>query len=126
MKALLLSLCLVCCGVLPASAKSHLVFHPQKVLSQSIGASNNGIAIMPIGSMLAGVPIRRQSNIVVIETTKARITLSEKGRHFLILPVNGMVQCAQDGNWVVMLDSNKKKHKFAIIHVEMLAQPEQK
>jgi hypothetical protein len=125
MKTLLLSLCLVCFA-LPAVAKDHLVFHPVKVLSQSIGTSNDGVAVMPIGSMLAGVPIRRQSNIVVIETTKARLTLSEKGRHFLILPVNGTVECSHKGSWVIMLDSKKKEHKFAVIHVEMLQSPAQK
>lgn len=120
LKPFLLGICLLCFCVQPALAKDHLVFHPVKVLSQTIGTSNNGIAVIPMGSMLTGVPIRRQSNVVVIETSKARLTLSEKGRHFLILPVNKTVQCSHRGKWVIMLDSDKKEHKFAVVHIEML------
>jgi hypothetical protein len=67
---------------------------------------------------LIGVPIRRSSDIVVIETTNQRMTLAERGRKFILLPVNSTIMCYQDGTTIVVLDTKRKKHKFSIIHLE--------
>ncbi len=102
----------------PAFAKKTLEFHSEKVISQNIGSYDNGVAVVPLGTMAAGVPIRRRSNIVVVENAKYRLTLSEVGRNFVVLPVNDTIQMYQDGKWFVVLDSQKKKHQFVLIHVE--------
>ena len=77
---------------------------------------------MPLGSGVVGVPITRRSNIVVLETAKARLTWSEVGKNAIILPVNGTIEFYQDGDWFIVLDSKHKKHKFALVHFENIAQ----
>src|SRR6185312_7952530 len=106
---------------LPAFGKTHEV-HTAKVISQNIGSSDRGIAAMPIGTMLVGVPISRRSDVVIVETSKARMTWAERitGRGPIVLPVNGDIQFYQDGNWMVVLDAKHKKHKFAVVHFEQL------
>ncbi len=111
--------CLIMC-TLPAAAHKLVPLQSAKVISQNIGASNGGAVAMPIGTMLVAVPITRQSNIVVVETSHNRLTWSEVGKHMLVLPVNETIQFYQDGNWFVVLDSKHKKHKFALIHEESL------
>ena len=113
---LLVALCV------PAYAKPIPETHPAKVISQEVGTYNGGAAVMPMGTALIGIPVRQRSNVVVIETPKYRVTLSEQmtGRGPIILPVNGTVQFYQAGKWVVILDSANKKHKFGIVHEEAL------
>lgn len=86
-----------------------------KVISQDLNAYNAGTVAMPIGTGIAAVPIRRRSNIVVVETATQRLTWSEAGKNTIILPVNGSVQFYRDGNWFIVLDSKNKKHKFGLI-----------
>lgn len=118
----ILFVCLLCLS-LPSFAKEAPETHPAKIISQDIGSEDHGIAVMPVGSILAGIPIARTHDIVVIETTKYRLTLSEIGRKFIVLPVNDTIQISQEGNQIVVLDSKKKKHKFAVIHAEKLPAP---
>ncbi len=116
---------LLCCCA-SAFAKTHPIFQSAKVISQNIGSYNAGAAAMPIGTMVVGVPIVRTSDIVVIETSTQRMTWSEyiKGRRgAVILPVNGAIQFYQDGKWFVVLDANKKKHKFSLVHLEAINNP---
>ena len=110
----LLSFCL------PAFAKKEPELHPAKVISQNVGSSGNGVAVVPLGNMVAGVPINRRSDIVVVETGKYRLTLSEVGRNFIVLPVNDTIQVYQDRNWIIVLDSQKKKHRFVVVHMEAI------
>ena len=113
---------LLLCGLSAVAEQRPL--QTAKVISQQVGAYNGGAVVMPMGTGLIGVPITRRSNIVVIETARHRITLSElANKHFLVVPVNGTVSFFTDKNLVVMLDSNNKKHKFTIIHLEDLPQP---
>ena len=124
MKALALIACL--CVSLSALAKDAPRMRTAKVISQDIGAYNGGAAVMPMGTGLIGVPITRHSNIVVIQTDKARITLSEMAnKHFIILPVNGDITFYTDKNVVVIVDGDGKKHKFGIAHLETLATEKQ-
>jgi hypothetical protein len=120
MKTTILSVALLCI-CLPGFAKDQPVLKPMKVISQEIGAHNGGTAVMPIGTSVVGVPITRRSNIVVIEGATRRVTLSEIGNKFIVLPVNGIVQCYQDKNLIVIPDSSGKKHKFSVLHVEVIA-----
>jgi hypothetical protein len=77
---------------------------------------------MPIGTMMVGVPITRRSNIVVVETANQRLTWSEQvtRRGPVVFPVNETIQFCQDGNWFIVFDSNRKKHKFGLVHMEGL------
>lgn len=93
-----------------------------KVISQDIGSSDGGTAVVPLGGALIGVPIVRNSNVVVVEAPHHRITMIEKGNKFIILPVNEMIQYYHDGNWIVILDTRHKKHKFSVMHIEARVQ----
>jgi hypothetical protein len=119
MKALLLFFCLTFCA-LPGFARKLVPLQTGKVVWQNIGSYNGGAVGMPIGTMYAAIPIVRQSNTVVIETGNERLTWSETGRHMLVLPVNGTIQFYQDGKWYIVLDSQRKKHKFALVHMETI------
>ena len=105
---------------LPASAKEQPECHSAKVLSQEIGTYENGLAVVPMGTMVAGVPLRHRSNVVTVQTTNHRLTLSEQGNKTVVLSVNEEVQVCRDGNWFVVLDSTKKKHKFSLVHLEAI------
>ena len=121
MKALVLCVCLLCSSA-TLLAKTQPEVHTAKVISQDVGSYNGGSAVVPVGGMLVGVPITRRSDMIVLETASHRLTLSELiTRHgAVILPVNGTVQFYQDGNWFIVLDSAKKKHKFSLVHMETL------
>ncbi|MDR5726639.1 MAG: hypothetical protein RB191_04130 [Terriglobia bacterium] len=121
MKALLLSICLVWSCV-PALAGKVVPLQSARVISQEIGSYNNGAAVVPYGNMLFAAPIRRQSNIVVVETARHRLTWSEspRDRHTLVLSVNDTIQFYYDGKWFIVLDSKHKKHKFALVHMETI------
>ena len=85
------------------------------VISQDVTTYNAGAVAMPLGTGVAAVPIRRRSNIVVVETATERLTWSEAGKNTVILPVNGSVRFYRDGDWYIVLDSKDKKHKFGLI-----------
>jgi hypothetical protein len=121
MKALALCACLLCPSAV-LLAKTQPEVQTAKVISQDVGSYNGGSAVVPVGGMLVGVPITRRSDMIVLETVSHRLTLSELiTRHgAVILPVNGTVQFYQEGNWFIVLDSDKKKHKFSLVHMEAL------
>ncbi|MHB1744267.1 MAG: hypothetical protein ACYCRE_05785 [Acidobacteriaceae bacterium] len=117
MKSMILSLCLLGLS-LPASAHKLPTFQSAKVISQDLDTYNGGEAMVPLGTMLVNVPITRRSNVVVVQTADMRLTLLEVGRTSLIMPVNETFRLYQDGKWYVVLDTNRKKHKFALVHAE--------
>jgi hypothetical protein len=90
-------------------------WQPAKVVSQNIGAENHGMATVPVGTILATVPMNRTVNSVEIETVRYRIGLVEIVRkHFLILPVNGDIGFCRDGDHILLMDSHRKLHKFGV------------
>lgn len=104
-------------GSLSAEKKS-IEWFGATVISQQFDSQAAGVYAAPIGVAAIAVPIYRRSNIVVIENVKARITWSESFRRApLVFPVNAPVKYYQVGNWVFVLDSDGKKHKFAVIGV---------
>ncbi|MHB1674255.1 MAG: hypothetical protein ACYCSP_08400 [Acidobacteriaceae bacterium] len=117
MKSTILALCLLCLS-LPASAHKLIAYQSAKVISQDLDTYNGGEAMVPLGTMLVNVPITRRSNVVVVQTADMRLTLLEVGRTSLIMPVNETFRLYQDGKWYVVLDTNRKKHKFALVHAE--------
>jgi len=120
MKAVALFACLVCC--VPTLAKTESELQTAKVISQDIEANNRGAAAMPVGTMVVAVPIVRRSNRVVVETGNQRLTWAEagNGKNVLVLPVNGTIHFYRDGNWFVVVDSQHKKHKFGLVHEEII------
>jgi hypothetical protein len=104
---------------LSAVAKDHQML-TGKVLSQDLNSVNSGTAVVPVGGIIAAVPIERRSNIVVVETEHHRLAWSEYGRKTLIFVVGSTVSFYQDGNWFIVLDAQGHKHKFGLIHAEAL------
>ena len=60
-----------------ALAKEH-DWKTGKIISQNISSDSNGTAVVPIGGIIAAVPIRRVTNTVVMEANGYRVTLVEK------------------------------------------------
>ncbi len=125
MKALVLSVCLLGFSAIAFAAK-HPEFQTAKVISQDIEAHQ-----VDRGAM-TGTPLIRYSNTVVVETAQERMTWSEVASYLtgtraqevvnaIPLPVNGTVQFYQDGNWFILLDPSKKKHKFLAVHIEAIS-----
>lgn len=85
------------------------------VLSQQIGSDRAGAYAGPVGGGVIAVPLYRMSNVVEIDAARYTYRLAESGRHPLVVPVNSQITFYHEGNWIVILDSKNKKHKFAII-----------
>ena len=103
--------------------KKKPTFERAKVVSQDVNSSQAGTYAAPIGNATIAVPIYRTSNRVVVETDTQILEWSEAGSPVIILPVNGFVEFYRDGDWYVVLDAKKKKHKFAIIGIKTKEQP---
>jgi hypothetical protein len=107
-----------------ALAKPH-EWKTGKIISQNIASDNGGTAVVPVGGIIATVPIRRVSNTVVMEASGYRMTLVEKqNKHYLVLAENGDAQFYQDGKWFVFQDIEKKEHKFSLVHMERIVAPQ--
>ena len=123
MKSIALATCFALCFLTApvAQAKQHAHnIELATVRSQEMGSSYGGTVVMPLAGGLVGVPLNRQSNIVVADTPYVRMTWVETGRNPITLMVNGTVQYYQDGNWYIVLDSRGHKHKFSLAHLEAL------
>jgi hypothetical protein len=68
---------------------------------------------------------------VVVETADERMTWSEVATYAagtkvdevvnaIPLPVHGTIQFYRDGIWYFVLDAAKKKHKFSLVHEEVI------
>ena len=119
MKRLLVFFLLLC---LPVSvlAKKQVPLQIGRVISQDIETRDRGTAIMPLYGGVVGVPISQRYDTVVIETHGHRMTWAEVGKRTIVLTVNGNVQFYQDKNYFVVLDAGGKKHKFVLLHDEVL------
>jgi len=119
MKVVLLVLMVV--FILTASAPSAFLAEKEhiwergKVISQQRGSDRAGAAAAPIGGMVVAVPLYRNWNIVVIEAEKYIYQWNEVGNKQIILPVNGEIQFYRDGDYFIVLDAKKNKHKFALV-----------
>lgn len=107
---------LVLCAIMSvASAADKLNWERATVISQEVNSAPAGIYAAPAGNARVAVPIYSRSNRVVVETETQRLEWIETGKNFVILPVNGAIQFYRDGNWFVVIDSKKKKHKFGLV-----------
>jgi len=116
------------CGLLLspfAFAKNKPEFQTAKVISQNIEPHQVDRGVM------TRTPLVRYSNTVVVETADERMTWSEVATYAtgtkvdevvnaIPLPVHGTIQFYQDGTWYFVLDAAKKKHKFSLLHEEVI------
>lgn len=120
MKIAVLAACL--CIAAPAFAKTQPI-QTAKVISQQIDTDQVDRGVV------TGTPIVRYRNIVVIETAAERMTLAEVSnyvfgtstqdvRNAVPLPINGSVEFYREKNYLVIFDSDHRKHKFVITHLE--------
>jgi len=123
MKALILGICLL--GIAPTAYAKQPEFQTAKVISQNIEPHQVDRGVM------TGTPLVRYSNTVVVETANERMTWSEVATYAtgtkvnevvnaIPLPVHGTIQFYQDGIWYFVLDAAKKKHKFSLLHEEVV------
>lgn len=92
-----------------------------RVIWQQIGSSAAGAIAMPVGMATIAAPIYHINNTVIVETTNERMTWYELARRgSLVLAVNGTVEFQREGNAFIVLDSHGNKHKFGMIHLELL------
>ncbi|MGD0199144.1 MAG: hypothetical protein ABSD27_00180 [Bryobacteraceae bacterium] len=115
MKSLSFALLLCFAAASICAAEKKYNWERARVLSQNMHSSPVGAYAAPIGNATIAVPIYRRSNYVVVETDTHRLEWSEVGSSAIILPVNGSIEFYRDGNWFIVLDSKKKKHKFALV-----------
>lgn len=114
-----LAVLLLASFTVPAFARDHQML-TARVISQDLNSYNAGVYGAPIGNAVVAVPIQRRSNVVVIESKKYRITMTEVGNKTLIVPVNDTISFYQDGRFVILLDAQQKKHKFAVTNLVSL------
>lgn len=86
-----------------------------KVLSQEIGTQSNGAYAGPLLGGVFAIPLNRPVNRVVLETPCCKLRMVELGEKVIVLPVNGEIQYYLDRERVIILDTKKKKHKFALV-----------
>jgi hypothetical protein len=68
-----------------------------KIISQNVISDNNGTAVVPVGGIIAAVPIKRVTNTVIMEANGYRFTLVEKQtKHYLVLAENSDAQFYKD------------------------------
>ena len=123
MKAFVLGVCLL--GIASTAYAKQPEFQTAKVISQDIESHQVDRGVM------TGTPLVRYSNTVVVETAAERMTWSEVATYAtgtkvnevgnaIPLPVHGTIQLFQDGIWYFVLDAAKKKHKFSLLHEEVI------
>ena len=123
MKAFVLGVCLL--GIASTAYAKQPEFQTAKVISQDIESHQVDRGVM------TGTPLVRYSNTVVVETAAERMTWSEVATYAtgtkvnevvnaIPLPVHGTIQFYQDGIWYFVLDAAKKKHKFSLLHEEVI------
>ena len=96
------------------SAEKHH-WEAAKVVSQDLSKELNGAYAIPLGSGGIAKPLYHHSNVIVLTNGKFIYTLSEHGKSFLIVTVNGEAHFYRDGDWFIMLDAHERKHKFSLI-----------
>lgn len=97
-----------------------------KVLSQEISSQDRGAIAAPLGNTTVALPIATHTNRVVIQTAKSVLEMVEAGDRFIVLPVDDTAEFCEDKDYLVVLDSKKKKHKFVIVGMRSLPKPEEK
>jgi hypothetical protein len=80
---------------------------------------NNGVAAMPIGSMVYGVPIRRVDTYLSVDAADMKYVLYAKPhRKPLNLTVHGKTKIAVEGTTAYLLDDGGKELKLPIVQKE--------
>ena len=123
LKAIALSACLLGFGS-SAFAKEKPKLQSATVISQNVDYHTGNERQWFMDGSPVMVPTAQRSNVVVIETAKQRLTLTEMGfGSFIPLLIHGDINYYVEGKHIVIPDAlnNGKKHKFAITHSENIA-----
>ena len=89
-----------------------------KVLRQDYRSEASGTYSTAVGAGVAAIPVYRTFNRVTVETDAYVYQWAEIGRGAVILAVNGQVRFYREKDLFVVLDSKKKKHKFALVGMQ--------
>jgi hypothetical protein len=104
--------------VLPVMAQTS---HPCKVIAQDLSSEHSGLATIAVDTNIYRVPLGSFSNIVVVETEGKLLILSESGKQNpLLFTVGQEAQFTFDHSWLMFPDMRGKKHKFAVVHEEII------
>ena len=77
---------------------------------------NNGVAVVPIGTMIYGVPIRRVDTYLRVETADMKYLLySKPHKKPLNLTIHGKTKIAIEGTTAYLLDDGGKELKLPIV-----------
>ncbi len=98
-----------------ALAEKERAWENAKVISQDLRTHTGAAYGGPFGPGPMVVPVAYTTNIVVVETTDYRYTWSEHSKKKVVVPVRGMIRFYRAGDYFVVLDTNGKKHKFALL-----------
>jgi hypothetical protein len=96
--------------------------HSCTVIAQDLSSDQLEIRPAPLNTNIYRVPLGSFSNIVVVETEGERLILSESGKkNPLVFTVGEEAQFIFQHSWLIFQDTNGKKHKFAVVHTEIIA-----
>ena len=98
-----------------ALAEKERAWETARVISQDLRTHTGAAYGGPFGPGPMVVPVAYTTNIVVVETKDYRYTWSEHSKKKVVVPVRGMIRFYRDGDYFVVLDTNGKKHKFALL-----------
>jgi hypothetical protein len=116
-RSVVVALALAGCAL---QAKEPITWHHAKVISQDMESSPGGVIAMPIGIAAIAVPITNRSNVIELETNKARLRMEEgkMSRGPVVLTVNGTVDFYQEkSGWFIIMDFKNHKHRFNLVSV---------
>ena len=98
-------------------AKDSRKWQDAKLTGITSKTSDNGIAVVPIGSSIYGVPMRKTFTYYRIETPSMTYVLAWGGQHALNLTLHGNVKISIDSNGknAHILDDGGKDVKVPLI-----------
>lgn len=105
--------------ILPALGADKPAMESARVLSQEFVTAERGVYVAPLGNGVAGVPITRETNYVVVRVGDQIMEWAETGRSQIVLPVNGVIEFYREKDWFIVLDPKRKKHKFALMRLTL-------
>jgi len=112
---------LFACPLLFGARRQAIVWEQGKVLAQDLGSAQAGAYAGPLAGGVYAVPLYQSWNRITIETETQIYDLTERaGRRWIIVPVNGEIPFYREGNFFILLDTGRKKHKFILTGLRSL------
>jgi len=119
MRIVLITL-LFACPVLFGGGKRPVLWERGKVLAQDLGGDRAGVYAGRVGAGVAAVPLYRSWNRITVETDTQIYEWQEVGRARIVVAVNGYIPFYREGNFFILLDTGRKKHKFLLTGMRSL------